>query len=182
MLATDHIPLGAVLYEAGFDIDRVLWMVVDKLREGGAVVAGVIQTSAAPSDGCCAHMNLVDLKSNRVFEISQELGPQAQGCNLDQRGLAEAAGIISEAITADIDFLVINRFGKAESEGVGLASCISDAIGAGIPVLTAVREPYIAEWQAFHGGLATDLSPSAKVVIEWCAAMVPPRLASRMVG
>ncbi len=173
MPTTDQIPLGAVHYEAGFDIDRVLWTAVDKLREGGAVVAGVIQSSSAPTDGCCAHMNLVDLKSNRVFEISQDLGTQAQGCSLDQRGLAEAAGVISKTITADIDFLVINRFGKAESEGVGLASCISDAIGAGIPVLTAVREPYLVDWRAFHGGLATDLSASAKDVIEWCTRMVP---------
>ncbi len=182
MTTSNYMPLGAVLYEPGFDIDRVLSLAVDKVRQGGGVVAGVVQTSAAPSDGCCARMDLIDLRTNRVFEISQELGPQAEGCRLDQRGLTEAAGVIGAAITSDIDFFVINRFGKAESEGGGLVSCISDAIGAGIPVLTAVREPYLVGWQEFHGGLATDLPASSKAVLEWCTAMVQPRLETGMAG
>jgi hypothetical protein len=168
MHIANHMSLGAVLYETGFDIDRLLWMAVDTLRERSGVVAGVIQNSAATDEGCCAPMNLVDLRTNRVFEISQALGPHARGCRLDQRGLAEAAGIIGEAITTDIDFVVINRFGKAEENGGGLLSCISDAIGASIPVLTAVREPYLDGWRKFHGGLATDLSPSENSVLTWC--------------
>lgn len=182
MHSADQMPLGAVLYERDFDIDRMLWMAVDMLRQGGAVVAGVIQTTGASDEECCAPMNLVDLRTDRVFSISQQLGRHARGCRLDQRGLAEAAGIIGEAITDDIDFVVLNRFGKAESEGGGLVSCISDAIGAGIPVLTAAREPYLAGWRAFHGGLATDLSPSADVVVAWCKAMVRSRPALQMAG
>ena len=53
--------------------------------------------------------------------------------------------------------MMLNRFGKAEAEGGGLRSAFVRAMEAGIPVLTAVRPPYIEAWSKFHGRLAVDL-------------------------
>ena len=68
----------------------------------------------------------------------------------------------------DVDLLVVNRFGRAESHGGGLLTCVSAAVSAGIPVLTAVREPYLAPWRAYHGDLAASLGPELDAVMTWC--------------
>jgi len=58
-------------------------------------------------------------------------------------------------------------FGRAESLGRGLLDWFVRTLEAGIPVLTAVREPYDEAWAGFHGGLAADLEPDAVAVCDW---------------
>lgn len=165
-----QIRLGAVQYEQGFDINRVLRLTAEKLRKEGLTLAGVVQRNREASKVCCEHMGLVDLRTGGLIAISQDLGPHAQGCRLDHYKLADVAGIIAGAIASGADLLIINKFGKAESDGNGLLSCITEAIGAGIPILTAVRDPYLEAWQAFHGGLADELPPMAGAVHDWCVS------------
>ena len=160
--------LAAARYEHGFDINAALLEVVARLRDASIVVGGVLQEIAARGPECCASLNVVDILSGERARITQDRGKEARGCKLDARGLASIAHLISDAIDAGVDLIVINRFGRAESEGGGLLSCISDAVCAGIPVLTAVRDPYIVPWRQFHGGLATELSPRVESILEWC--------------
>jgi len=162
--------LGAVRYEPGFDVNRMLRAVADELRSQGFAIAGVVQQNRAPEKGYAARMSLIDLRTGQAVAISQDLGAHARGCRLDQGGLSEIAGMISAAIEAGSDVLVINKFGRAEAEGEGLLSCISEAVVAGVPVLTTVRPPFLGAWQDFHGGLATELPPSPQAVLEWCQA------------
>jgi hypothetical protein len=51
--------------------------------------------------------------------------------------------------------------------GRGLLRCFAAALEAGVPVLTAVRDPYAEAWRAFHGGLAHDLPADGLRVISW---------------
>jgi hypothetical protein len=74
------------------------------------------------------------------------------------------------ALVEDVDLLIINRFGRAESLGRGLLGCFSAAIEAGVAVLTAVRPPYDQAWYAFHGGCAHDLLPEMREIIDWVLA------------
>jgi hypothetical protein len=87
---------------------------------------------------------------------------------LDERGLIAAAPAVDVAIAARVDLIIINRFGRAESRGAGLLPSLARAVAEGIPVLTAVREPYVDAWRQFHGGLATDLEPDIDAVVRWC--------------
>ena len=173
--------LAAIRYEAGFDINRTLRKVVVLLRKLGFELGGVVQEVEAEGDPSCARLNIVDIRSNETACITQERGKNSRGCKLDPRGLAEISHCIKDAIDARVDLVIINKFGRAESEHGGLLSCITDAVTAGIPVLTTVREPYLESWHSFHGGLAIELSPSVNSILKWSWAarklsMDPPTL------
>jgi hypothetical protein len=112
-------------------------------------------------------MVLVNLATGRHFPISQDLGSGAQGCRLDPGGLA-GVGAALETTIDRVNFLILNKFGKGEAEGGGLRNVFARAIETGIPVLTAVRPPYVDVWLQFHGGLAVDLKPDFDTVLAWC--------------
>ncbi|MGI9381623.1 MAG: DUF2478 domain-containing protein [Methyloligellaceae bacterium] len=171
MSEMDQSLIGAIRHEFGFDANRMLRQIAERLRQCGVVLAGAVQDSATAEGDCCASMELIDVRTERVARISQDLGRHAQGCRLDQRGLADAAESISRAIAAGVDLVIINKFGKAESEGDGLTCCFAEAVAAGTPVLTSVRAPYIDTWEAFHGGMAIELPPSPDAVLRWCGSV-----------
>jgi hypothetical protein len=116
---------------------------------------------------CAASVHVVDLRSGESFNIWEARGACARGCRLDERGLLGAEAAILGAVAERVDLLVINRFGRAESLGRGLIGGFSAALEAGIPVLTAVREPYETAWREFHGGLAQDLYPEPAQAVDW---------------
>lgn len=171
---TDVPTLAAVHYEARYPIDEFMRSTAEALAGGGLRIAGVIQENGRNprEDGsCCATMTLIDLRTGERFKISQDLGTDARGCRLDPRGLADVEGRLDAAIATGVDLLVLNKFGRAESEGRGLREVLAHALGAGVPVLTAVRPPYDEAWQAFHGGLAASLTPQPAAVLAWLRAL-----------
>lgn len=172
--------LAAIHYERDFDINAMLREIVDTLRRCKVRVGGVLQDAKwLPNEGC-ARLHIVDILTGHSECITQNRGTEAQGCKLDPRGLAAISYRISDAIASKADLIVINKFGRAESEGRGLLSCFAEAVIAGIPLLTTVREPYVAQWSAFHGGLAVQL-PASQVAQQWLserlhsAATIPKR-------
>lgn len=167
--------LAAIHYERDFDINAILRTVVNRLQERGLSVGGVLQEAEFRGDGCCAHLNIVDIRTGRTERITQDRGRESRGCKLDPRGLAAISHCITDAIDAGVNLVIVNKYGRAESEGDGLLSCIEDAISAGVPVLTSVREPYTAPWHLYHGGLAAALPPKIDAVLRWCDASHPYR-------
>jgi hypothetical protein len=166
----DQAKLGAIRYERGFDVDRMMLQTAERLRAEGVAVAGVVQQAYAPEKGFAAEMNLIDLSDGKVLGISQDLGKHSSGCRLDTSKLAEVEGIVEQALAGGAQLIFVNRFGRAEADGEGLVSAIAQAIVAGVPVLTSVREPFVTPWREFHGGLGSELSPTDKVVRAWCQA------------
>ena len=77
----------------------------------------------------------------------------------------------------DVELLILNRFGTAE--GGSLRSAFVRAMEAGVPVLTAVRPPYIEAWSKFHGRLAVDLATDPDAVLAWCRVSVRESRAAR---
>ena len=75
--------------------------------------------------------------------------------------------------------MMLNRFGKAEAEGGGLRSAFVRAMEAGIPMVTAVRPPYVEAWSQFHGRLAIDLADGFRRVLAWCRDSVRQLRAAR---
>jgi hypothetical protein len=166
--------LAAIRYERGFDIDDLLLRSCGALRSCGLRLGGVIQQSSGDRGRCAASIHVVDLRSGEAFDIWEARGSCARGCRLDERGLLDAEPAIMAAIADRVDLLVINRFGRAESLGRGLLGCFAAALEAGVPVLTAVRDPYAGDWRAFHGGLAHDLPADTARAIDWVLAMLRP--------
>ena len=168
--------LAAVKYEAGFDINRLILEVVTDLQARGRLIGGILQEFEAGGDPSCLRLKVVDVRTRKAVSITQDRGRDAQGCKLDPSGLADISHCITDAIAAGVDLMVINKFGRAESEGSGLVSGIADTVAAGIPLLTTVREPYLDAWRSFHGGLAIELAPRKRAIIAWCdaACRAPP--------
>jgi len=167
--------IAAIHYPAGFDIEAVIAGAVSRLRQAGIAIAGVLQYRETDPATCCARVIAVDIRTGAEVSITQERGKAASGCRLDPSGLADMAQRVTEAIEAGADLAVINKFGKAEIDGAGLMSCFAEAISAGLPVLTTVREPHIEAWEEFHGGLASRLPPSEDDIVAWCLAAVSAR-------
>jgi nucleoside-triphosphatase THEP1 len=167
-MPADCLPaLAAVRYEKDFDINRTLRSVVARLREADVKIGGVLQRSEILPNRRCARLYAVDIRTGKSECITQDRGSESLGCRLDPRGLADISHCIAEAMESRVDLIIVNKFGRAESEGGGLKSCIADAISAGFPVLTTVREPYVAAWNSFHGGLASMLAPRVEAICQW---------------
>lgn len=175
VMMSDAVRLAAIHYEAGFGIDSFMSKLGQALRASGLRLGGAIQVN--PPDACsaCSDMTLLDLSSGTAMEISQQLGSQSESCRLDSERMAGFAGLLDRPLDGDIDLMIFNKFGKAESEGQGLRRTLSRAIEAGIPVLTAVRSPYDEAWRRFHGGLAVDLPADLQRSHDWCVDVVKQR-------
>ena len=109
--------LAAIQYERDFDINGILRKVVKSLQEKGVMVSGVLQEAEFRPNGCCARLNIVDIRTGKTERITQDRGRESRGCKLDPRGLAAISHCITDAIDADVDLVIINKFGSRAGEG-----------------------------------------------------------------
>lgn len=167
-----QFPLAAIRFEHE-DIDAFLAGIASQLAATGLTVRGAVQNRRAAGGDChCADMDLTTLGSNRIFRISQPLGNGAHGCRLHPGALAECSVFIEGELAQGADLLILNRFGRGESEGRGFRHLIGAAMAMGIPVLTAVRPTYADAWADFSAGVAGDLPMKTEAVLAWCAAQM----------
>ena len=85
-----------------------------------------------------------------------KFGKGSTACCLDAAGVAAASGVLRRALQQDQalpDVLVVYRLGQLEYEGTGLRQEMAAAVEAGEPLITAVDQRFMAEWQDFRGGL-----------------------------
>jgi len=152
--------------------DDLLESVIQTLRQEGKTVAGFIQRQGRPDLSGHAEMILEDISGGRQYCISQPLGRDSRGCRMDPRAVADIAGPFLEAIATRPDLLVLNRFGKGESEGQGFRAVFEKAFLLGIPVLTSVKEIYAGAWEAFAADCSASLLPALEDVLDWSRAAV----------
>jgi hypothetical protein len=167
MQNSDVVPLAAIRFQSGDPIDALLEDVTRELLRRGIEVAGFLQQAMPVADDCCSIMYLDDIGSGGRSRISMDLGRQSRGCRLDFAAVAE----LSQRLLASIpccDLLVLNRFGKGEAEGSGFRQVIAAAAEADVPVLTAVRHPYLEAWSTFTDGIVHELPPEKGPVVVWC--------------
>ena len=168
MADADTVHLASIIYERGYDLDTFLADVCGRLSAKGLRLGGLVQVASGLRGSRAASITAVDLRSGRRFNIWEGPGARASDCRLDEHSLVDTVPMIMSAIEERVDLVVVNRFGRAETRGGGLLTCISAAVSVGIPVLTAVREPYVAAWQQYHCDLATSLDPDFDAVTTWC--------------
>lgn len=163
-------PIVGLRIEAGDGVDQLLAGVASDLVRLGVPVQGVIQTRGDAGGECaCAEMYLHDLATGRVDVISEKRGSGAQGCQLDWEALTDIAGRLEADLTAETGVLIINRFGRSESEGRGFRRAIEKAIELGVTVIIAFRPEYEGAWEAFHGGLAVTCGSDRGEIVSLCA-------------
>lgn len=162
--------LAAIVYPLGFSIDDFMIATAGLLKQRGLRLGGVVQHNAGDCADGCLSMALEDLSSGRLFPISEDRGAGAAGCRLDATGLAAAGGAVVAALSADIDLVMVNKFGRQEQLGQGLRDEIAAAVLSGRPVLIAVREDVLPAWNAFAGEGWESLPPERASVEAWAMA------------
>jgi nucleoside-triphosphatase THEP1 len=163
--------LAAVIYRPEDDIDRLLASFAERLRGEDRRIGGIVQRNRRGDCGPVKLMEVIDLMTEQVIPICQNLGTGSVSCRLDVAGLAEAAQAVRSAIAQQVELVVVNKFGKTEADGRGLRAEIAQAIIAGLPVLTAVPDRFYGAWHAFTGGFGTTLLCDSDVVEDWWREM-----------
>jgi hypothetical protein len=155
--------LAALVYDEHQDPDAVLRDFAADLNARGFRAIGMVQA------GQCADSSLsaVLLPSGEKLLLSQDSDPAARGCRLDPGRLQNAAMRIAEALEAGADLLIVNRFGKRERDGKGLAYLIERAFAADIPVVIAVSSKSFADWIKFAGGMSVKLACDRHALDVW---------------
>lgn len=163
--------IAAVIYQPGQakNLDAIFCDAAEALRARGIAIAGTIQRNTAKAGNACANMMLQDLVSFAVFDISVPAVLKAQSCSLDPAALEDVAGHVAATLGPGIELVIVNRFGKQEVAGGGLRSVIEQAVSGGIPVLTALCETYLADWNAFAGDDWLRLDLSKDSILSWAA-------------
>ena len=162
--------LAALAGEDDVPIDAILAATASLLAAGGHRVAGVVQAETEGDGECCATMTLTSLGDGRQTTISQALGRSARGCRVDPQALAAVAGVLIDDVRSGADALIVNRFGKEESEGRGFRTVIEAAIERGIPTVVGIRAAHAEAWQDYSGGMTHWLEPDPARIADWIIA------------
>lgn len=173
--------IGAVRAALCADAEAPFARLADRLRAQGLRLAGVKQINRQREGACRCDMILEDLSSGEVICISEDRGPEARGCRLDRGALAEATERVLRAIRRGADLVIVNKFGKAESEGGGMRGVIAQAVEEGIPVLVCANAEHHLNLIDFAGELAVTLPLSEAVIGEWLDDVLPVASARRCV-
>ncbi len=159
--------LAAIEYQKDFDIDVLLDTVALNLKARGNYLAGYTQYEVKDPKGRCPVMKLRNLKTDETIRISQAMGLESRGCRMDAGALADVSGKLVNELEPKIQLLIINRFGKAETEGHGFRNVIEKAFAMEIPILTTVRAPYVEGWSSFCGELGETLPTMPYEILNW---------------
>lgn len=170
-MPTETPSIAAVVYRPTDQAESFMAAAARALAARGVRLGGVVQhNNRVTEDAPCA-MELEDLASGTRFALSQSLGRGSEACRLDPEALARAAVVLRGAIEADAELLIVNKFGGLEAGGGGLRAEMGLAALAGIPLLTAVGERYLAEWDTFTGGAAVTLPLDVDAIVAWWSAL-----------
>jgi nucleoside-triphosphatase THEP1 len=158
--------------------DLLLSAVAERLQTNGARLAGVVQTNTECADNSKCDMDVRVLPDGETIRISQSLGEHARGCRLDPAALEQAVGYVTNSLEDAPQLLIINKFGKHESDGRGFRPVIADALAQDIPVLVGVNGLNTEKFQEFTGGAAEQIAPSVEAVTEWFDRVTAQRAAA----
>ncbi|MDJ0932954.1 MAG: DUF2478 domain-containing protein [Breoghania sp.] len=155
-------------FEPRQDVDTLLSDVAAALS--GFRMASVVQIGGK-NEGCDVKtMALKSVRDGWGIRILEERGEQARGCRLSPHAITEVVARLERELADGADMLIVNRFGRSESESYGLRRVFERAVINGVPVPTAVRSDYMAAWAEFHDGLGRTLPREGEAVIAWAKA------------
>ena len=159
-------PITAVTYADGVPVSTILQRVAALLAAEGVRCCGFIQHDVPSADRRRCDMVIENLASRERLKISEDRGPGARGCRLDEGELVRAVARAREQLREAPDLLIVNKFGKSEAEGGGFRSLIADAFDCEVPVLIAVPWRNIESWRAFAGELAIEFDAEVLLAVD----------------
>lgn len=160
------LPIAAIHAASGGG--EVLAVFIAELVGQGVKVRGLVQRHAPD-------MELVDVVSGQSFAITQDLGSQSESCRIDPAGFAEASVVLRRALAEGAELVVVNRFGKLEAAGGGLAAEMLALMAEQVPVLTCVGPDQRQAWADFTGGAGAALAPDLDALRRWWHGVRPAK-------
>ncbi|NPD13620.1 DUF2478 domain-containing protein [Xinfangfangia sp. D13-10-4-6] len=173
---TDTIRLGYIAAGPEGETDLLLRAVSDRLIAAGLSLAGTVQINTLQPGRSKSDMDLFLLPQGPQIRISLDRGDAAKGCRLDTSALEEAAVIVAQRLEA-ADVLMVNKFGKQEADGHGLADSVAAALTDGKPVLCGMADHFLEGFLNYASGHATELPRDADQVFDWVLTGHRARLA-----
>ena len=149
-------PITAIIYSDSGAIDAVMRMVADHLVGHGHALAGFVQRNQPCPGRARCDMILEERSSGERFGISEDRGPHARGCMLDVDELLRAVASATRGLDAGADLVMVNKFGKTETEGGGFRPFIAEALARDVPVLIAVPYRNLDAWRLFAEAYTID--------------------------
>lgn len=163
--------LAYVSIEGRGKTDLFLSQVAETLEAAGFRLAGTVQSNHARADRAKCDMDLRILPDGPVVRISEDRGSLARGCILDSGALEQTVHEVERRLDG-AHLLIINKFGKRESEGKGLVPVIALALERGIPVLVGVNGLNLPVFLGFCEGAAERLDSDEDLVRRWVRGAV----------
>lgn len=158
---------AAILCDPDTGPDDVLRWAIGTLQSHGITFGGIMHSDSPPGMAGRRMMRVENIATGELLQISQDRGPQAQGCCLDTAALSAASRPVRDAMAQHVDVLVINRFGEQEANGRGLRAEFADAAIAGFVVVTVMKPDFLDAWMDFAGEFGTVLRPDPAAVSDW---------------
>ena len=79
-------------------------------------------------------------------------------------------GLATSSLDPATRLVVINRFGKRETDGRGFRSMIESAVAMEVPVLVGVKQVHLDAWIRFVGDEPHVLPHDRDEILAWCEA------------
>lgn len=156
--------------------DELIASVAERLAAKGLRLAGTVQSNHDRPDRKKCDMDLCVLPDGPTVRISEDRGELARGCILDSGALEQTVFEVERRLDG-ADILIVNKFGKRESEGKGLAPVIAEALHRDMPVLVGVNGLNLAAFLAFAGEEIEGLATCPDIVTDWCLAAIVKQIA-----
>jgi len=156
--------VAALVYGQGQDPDPILSDFAADLGASGHLAVGLVQLGHRCRD---AALSATLLHTGESVPLFREIGNAGGERRLDLARLGNAVERIAHAIDRGADIVIVNRFGRQESEGKGLSPLISRALAADMPVLIAVPGHRFADWIRFTEGMSVKLPCNRRALDTW---------------
>lgn len=157
--------VAALVYEAHQPPDGVLLDFVAGLKAQGLRPVGLVQFGH--HNAGVAELTAMMVHSGQRVDLFQEAAAYTVGRRLDLDKLAAARSAMMAAIDEGADLLVVNRFGRQEQQGRGLAHLIEYALGADVPVVVPVPTFRFDDWIAYIEGMCVKLPCQGDALAAW---------------
>jgi nucleoside-triphosphatase THEP1 len=156
--------------------DELIAAVAERLTAKGLRLAGTVQSNHDRPDRKKCDMDLRVLPDGPTVRISEDRGELARGCILDSGALEQTVFEVERRLDG-ADILIVNKFGKREAEGKGLAPVIAEALHRDMPVLVGVNGLNLAAFLAFAGEEIEGLATCPDSVTDWCLSAIVKQIA-----
>jgi len=156
-------------------LQNVLEDFIRTLKNDNINVQGILQKSVSNPDGSRLGVDGVDILTLERIALLRPTPYETNNklCSLNLAELSAATQIIRHAVETQADIAIVERYGKTEADGGGLADDLLALMSSGIPTLVLVSHDHWEAWQEFSGGLAETLKGTSEALLGWWNGIQP---------